>query len=119
MPRSFTHALALAAALALTSQAQADAPCTPIKFAAGHSRTIIHGMAPAGDVTCYSIATGAGEQATLKILKGANTVFSIDGVIDAQDSYSFKTEKKTYHILVGQLMRSDTPEAFDLDVAVK
>jgi hypothetical protein len=120
MSKLLRQTLTLAAvALAVARPAMADAPCTPIHFAAGQFSAIVHGMAPASNVACYSMDTGNGQQATLKIVKGANTVFTIDGVIDAQDSYSFKTDKKTYIILIGQLMRSETPEAFDLDVMVK
>jgi hypothetical protein len=120
MSKLLRQTLTLAAiAVAFAPPAIAEAPCTPIHFAAGQFSATVNGMAPATDVVCYSMATGSGQQATLKIVKGANTVFTIDGVIDAQDSYSFKTDKKTYRILIGQLMRSDTPEAFDLGVTIK
>ena len=97
----------------------ASAPCQPIRFEAGHASTTLRGMAPVEAVACYSMATGRGQTATLKVTAGGNTVFTIDGLIDAQDDYSFTTAHKTYRILVGQLMRAVSPEAFVLTVTVK
>lgn len=46
-------------------------------------------------------------------------MFSIVDVVDAQDQYSFTTEKKTYRILVSQLMRAVDNEPFTLRVSVR
>jgi hypothetical protein len=50
---------------------------------------------------------------------GRNVIFVIEGVIDAQVSHQFKTKKQTYKIMVGQLMRSVTPQRFTLEVSVR
>ena len=116
-----TATLLVAVALAASVHAKhglADG-CKPIHFAAGERSTTVKGSAPAEGVVCYSIGTGADQTATLKVTSGDNTVFTIDGLVDAQDSYTFKTERKTYKVLVGQLMRSASAEKFSLDVVVK
>ena len=112
------RAVCLLGLLALPGLAR-GAPCTPIRFAKGHSSAVITGKAPVDDVVCYTLATGAGQHARLKILTGANTVFSIDGLVDAQDNYSFTTAHKSYEITVGQLNRATEAEAFSLEVGVK
>ena len=117
---AFTR-MALSAAILLTLPlaATAKTACKPIQFAHGASSTTIHGTAPAEDTVCFTLATAKGQTATLKVAAGANTIFGIDGLVDAQDSYHFTTEHKTYEIDVGQLERSVTPEAFAIDVSVK
>ena len=92
-------ASALALAVLLTATAHAE-QCETIRFKRGESSGIVRGMAPANDVVCYQMSTGAGQKASLAI-EGNNCIFSIDGVVDAQDRYSFTTEKKTYRIRVG------------------
>ncbi len=44
--------------------------------------------------------------------------FSIDGVVDDRDAFSFSTEVKTYKFEVFQTLRSP-PAPFALDVTVK
>lgn len=111
--------LCLSASAALTiSGATADESCTPIQFERGHDAATITGKAPADGQLCYRLATGAGQQATVTI-DGQNMMFSIVDVVDAQDHYRFTTEKKTYRILVSQLLRAVTEEAFTLKVSVR
>ena len=112
-------AMTAAIMLALPLAALAKPACKPIQFAHGASSTTIHGTAPAEDTVCFTLATGKGQTANLKVTSGTNTVFGIDGLVDAQDSYHFTTEHKTYEIDVGQLERSVTPEAFAIDVSVQ
>ncbi len=111
--------LAAAFLLAWAPAALAKPACKPIQFAHGASSATIHGTAPADDTVCYTLATGKGQTADLKVTSGSNTVFGIDGLVDAQESYHFTTERKTYEIDVGQLERSVTPEAFAIDVSVR
>jgi len=112
-------ALLTAVALCGAPMARAADACKPIRFEPGHNSMTLRGSAPANDVVCYEMKTGPGQTATLKVVSGDNTIFSIDGMVDAQDSYSFKTEKRTYRVHVGQLMRAEAPEAFAIDVSVK
>ncbi len=111
----------LASALALmvlfTTTAHAE-KCETIHFKRGESAGTVHGMALPDNVVCYEMSTGDSQMASLAIT-GNNCIFSIDGVVDAQDRYSFTTEKKTYKIRVGQLMRSITPEPFTLTISLR
>jgi hypothetical protein len=92
--------------------------CETIRFQRGESSGSVHGVAPPDDVVCYQMTTGAGQTATLEI-QGRNVMFSIDGVVDGQDRYSFTTEKKTYRVHVGQLMRAVQGEPFTLSVSIE
>ena len=93
--------------------------CETIRFKRGESSGTVNGMAPADDVRCYLMSTGQGQTATLLVTTGKNTVFSIDGLIDAQNNYTFKTERKTYKIVVGQLFRAIAGEPFTLFVSIE
>jgi hypothetical protein len=108
----------LALGVVLVTGAVNAQSCEPIHFKRGSYSGTVEGVAPAEDVVCYELATGAGQRATVKVT-GKNVIFSIGGVIDAQDEYSFTTKKQTYRIIVGQLMRSITKEPFTLTVSVR
>lgn len=116
--RTFRSAAFLALCALLFAAAAQAQRCEPIRFQRGHDSGTVRGVAPPDDVVCYELATGAGQKANVKVT-GQNVMFSIDGVIDGQDKYSFTTEKKTYRILVGQLMRAVSGAPFSLAVSVK
>ena len=109
--------LALTASIFAVATAYAE-NCETIRFQPGHSEGTVQGIAPPDDMVCYEMTTGASQTAILEIT-GKNVFFSIEGIIDAQDKYSFTTEKRTYRILVGQLMRSVTNQSFVLAVSIK
>lgn len=92
--------------------------CIPVVFSPGANGTEVTGTAPPNDVLCYALRTNAGQTASIAVTQGNNIIFSIADLIDAQDRYSFRTEAKTYRILVGQLMRSATNEPFRIRVSV-
>jgi len=100
------------------TQPAAAQSCTEIRFARGASSADITGAAPADGVLCYSFATGAGQQARVRVLEGRNTAFSIEGLADARDDLDFRTEAKTYRMRVFQLMRSARDEPFRIRVSV-
>jgi hypothetical protein len=112
-----------AAAIILIVSGGADAwaagDCKPIRFETNSFSTILRGEAPPEDVVCYTLATGRGQRAALKVIAGRNTIFSIEGLVDSRDVYDFTTEQKTYRIRVGQLMRAVAPEAFAISVFVR
>jgi hypothetical protein len=110
--------IAVPVLLGLGAATQAHAACTPIKFAAGTTGADVEGVAPPEDVLCYSLETGNGQTATVRVAQGRNIIFSILDMVDAQDNYTFTTEAKTYEIIVGQLMRSVTDEPFTLEISV-
>lgn len=109
----------LAASVVMMGAGTAHAEsCTAIQFERGHDAATVTGSAPPDGQRCYTLATGAGQRASLTV-DGHNMMFSIVDVVDAQDQYSFTTEKKTYTILVGQLMRAVADEPFTLMVSVR
>ncbi|MEM9104240.1 MAG: hypothetical protein AAGC96_01185 [Pseudomonadota bacterium] len=117
------HCLAIVAVLisinlSMATGLHAQENCKPVRFAAGASSAEVNGDAPPEDVLCFSLETGNGQTATVRVTRGNNIVFSILGVVDAQDSFIFTTEAKTYEIIVGQLMRSVTDQPFTLQISV-
>jgi hypothetical protein len=94
--------------------------CMAIHFATGRSSATVRGSVGSTDepFPCYTLATGKGQTATLKFTKtNGNMAFTIYGLVDDQDGYSFKTEAKTYKFIVFQTLRS-TPDPFALQVSV-
>ena len=95
--------------------------CTPIHFAKGESFAVVRGSVGSDDPvpSCYTLATGKGQTATFKFTKtNGNMAFSIYGLVDDRDGYSFKTEAKTYKFIVFQNLRA-TPDPFALMVSVQ
>ena len=92
----------------------------PIHFARGQSFATVRGAVGSDEpFPCYTLDTGKGQTATLKFTKtNGNMAFSIYGLVDDRDSYSFKTEAKTYKFVVFQNMRA-TPDPFALMVSVR
>jgi len=111
----FTLAFTLSMLAVTTAWAE---DCETIRFQRGHSSAAIEGVAPPDSALCYQITTAAGQTVDIAI-SGVNMMFSIAGVIEVQDKYRFTTEKKTYQIYVGQLMRSVTDESFTLNIAIE
>ena len=107
-----------AVGMGLTLTASAESHCVAIRFARGTSSAMIEGVAPVDDTVCYTLAAGDSQTATIRMEKGRNTVFSIDGLVDAQDRYRFPTKRKVYTIVVGQLERTTMAEAFRMSVSV-
>jgi hypothetical protein len=92
--------------------------CETIRFQRGHSSGTVQGVAPPEGFVCYEMTTGAAQTANLRV-EGTNVIFVIDGVVDARDRHSFVTERKTYRVRVGQLMRSVQGVPFTLFVSIE
>lgn len=60
----------------------------------------------------------AGQTARLRIT-GNNIIISVLGVGDARDSWTFTTKAQTYEFVVGQLMRSVSPERYTVALSVR
>lgn len=103
----------------LAFSANAATDCTEIRFAAGTSAVEISGEAPANDVACYTMRTGAGQQARIQVLEGNNTIVTVIGLAEARQDIAFVTEAKEYRLLVGQLMRALQPQAFRMRISVE
>lgn len=110
--------LALGAILVAAPSAYAQESCPPIKFSPGTSQTTISGKAPADGVVCYTLTTGGGQKAVVRLLGTRNSMVAVQGVGDGQTEFAFTTKRGTYRIEVGQLMRSNDPEPFKLFVSV-
>jgi len=100
--------------------AQEPTNCTPIHFARGQSFTTLNGSVGSDEpFPCYTFATGKGQTATFKFTKtNGNMAFTIYDLVDDRDSYSFRTEAKTYKFIVFQTLRAP-PSPFSLMVSVK
>ncbi|HTI03514.1 MAG TPA: hypothetical protein VL752_21425 [Acidisoma sp.] len=113
----------LAAILLLGASAargQEPANCTPIHFARGHSSATVSGSVGSDEpFPCYTLATGKGQTAIFRFARtNRNMAFSIYGVVDDRDSYSFKTAAGTYKFIVFQTLRAP-PAPFALRVSVR
>src|SRR5208337_338698 len=114
---TITAVLILGASAAL---AQEPMNCTPIRFAQSQSSATVRGSVGSDEpFPCYMRATGKGQTATFKFARTkGNMAFTIYGLADDRDSYSFKTEAKTYKFIVFQTLRA-APASFALSVSVK
>lgn len=120
----FLHSLTFAFATVIFSSfgspAWADAPCKTIQFKAGASSTKISGSVDPDATVCFRFSAGKGQSVRIAIQsKDRNTIFSVPDLVDAHDTYEFKSQKKTYEIVVGQLMKSATADSFQLTLSIK
>jgi hypothetical protein len=103
--------------IAAPAQAIAQNNCTPVTFERGRSSATLRGTAPPEDIVCYTFAAGAGKTAHLSV-SGRNMIVSVIGVGDARESWTFKTTAQTYKFVVGQMMRSVTPEPYSVTLSL-
>jgi len=116
--------LALAATLStggsLYSSAWAKAPCEVIRVNAETASATISGSVDPDATACFNFAADSGQTIRIAIQsKDGNTIFSVVGFADARDIYEFKSQKKTYEIIVGQLMKSATADTYQLTLSIK
>jgi hypothetical protein len=107
-----------------TATAQAPPPnCTPIQFPTGQTSATVRGIASNdGPTACYTLSTRAGQTASLSIVQQSakdDTAFNIDGVVENQDKYTFKTQAKTYKIDVYLTFARQPPRPFTMRVSVR
>lgn len=95
--------------------------CTAIKFQRGKSSAVVSGTAYSDSMTCFTLETGAGQAATIKIVSsgGEDTAFNIGGVVDNQAAYSFKTSAGVYQIDVYRTFAREAPVPFKMSVEVR
>ena len=114
--------LAVALTAAFSTAAHAQDHCTPIQFARGASSATVKGTARSDEpFACFTLATGKGQTVTLKLVEGPkdDAAFTIPGVVDDHDAYTFKTDAKTYTIIVFRTFAREADEPFTLQVSVK
>jgi hypothetical protein len=117
-----TGILTISLVVAFVATAHAQANCIPIQLSAGASSVTVKGTAKSDEpFACFTLATGRGQTATLKLIHGPkdDVAFSIPGVVDDHDSHSFKTDAKTYTINVFRTMGREPDEPFTMQVSVK
>jgi hypothetical protein len=101
--------------------AHAQQKCTPIHLTQEQSSSIVKGVAANDPLACYSLTARSGQTVTLSIVKQSSkddTAFTIPGVVDNQDKYTFKTEAKTYQIFVYLTFARQPPRPFSMQVTV-
>ena len=117
-PASTRIASLLAAGFVATLISPAAAQtCTPVRFEPGQSTATLRGSVPAEDSVCYTFGAKPGQTATLNV-SGRNIIASVIGVGDARTSWSFKTKAQNQFI-IGQMMRSVTPENFTAILSIR
>jgi hypothetical protein len=122
MNRDFVIAATLLLSLLVSPVARAQQTCVPIHFAQGQSSATVQGIARNEEpFACYTLATRRGQTATLSIAKRSpkdDTAFTIPGVVDNRDQYTFKTEDKAYKIMVYLTFARQPPRPFLMQVTV-
>jgi len=119
MRNKVTCALAFALAIVaghLIDRSRAEESCIPIQFGDEKDTIVISGSVSPRETRCYRLDTVQGEKVTVKVLRAKNVVFSIEDVVDAQDTFTFTAENISYRVIVGQLLRSTRPQAFQISV---
>lgn len=109
-------ALLLDATAARTVQAAPS--CQVVRFERGQNGTEIAGMAPPRDTLCYTLTTAPNRTANLRLAASPNIVLDIPGVAEDQREVTFRTERRTYQIRVGQLARGAYAEPFRLSISL-
>lgn len=109
--------ISIAILMLVVTVAQAE-NCELIKFSNDQSTTIVESVISPDEILCYEIETVIGKKVAIEI-EGANVMFSIENVVDAQEEYQFIAEKDTHRIIVSQLMQSVVEEPFTLIISIK
>ena len=80
---------------------------------------VITGIAPWDDVLCFDLDVREGQQVTMRVVEGDNTIFSVYGVQDAMDELTFSVPSFKAQFRVSQLMRTAGPQPFRLEINVR
>lgn len=102
----------------LAGPAAAQEKCRLISFPAGQDTLELSGTAPPEEVNCFAVAGLSDHGVSVVVSEGVNVSFSIEGLVDARDRYRFRATHETYHIVIGQLMRSTEPEPFRIIITL-
>ena len=101
------------------TQHDPSCPVTDVRFPKGTSGTIASGMASWDDILCFDQGARAGQQVTMRVLEGSNTIFSVYGTTDARNDVSLVAPSSQVQFLVSQLLRAPGPERFRLQIDVQ
>jgi len=119
MRNKVTCALAFALAIVaghLIDRSRGEESCIPIQFGDKKDTIVVSDSVSPRETRCYRLDTVEGDKVTVKVVHGKNVVFSIEGVVEAQDTFTFTAENMSYRVIVGQLLRSTRPQAFQISV---
>jgi hypothetical protein len=97
-------------------QGSAAADCDTVDFRSGATSVTLEGNAPADGVACIDLPAEAGQAISLRLAGEDDILFSIEGVVDGQNTYSFMAESRSYNIVVFQLTRAAQAEPFSLAI---
>lgn len=119
MPFPVTKVIAALFAFGLCAGAASAQGCHEIRFDRGASSGEVSGRVTDNQPLCFTFGSGAGQTARIQLLGSRNTCFSIIGVADCRDDYSFTTQRRPYQINVSQLMRAGRYEDFTLRLSIQ
>jgi len=111
----------IAAAALLAAAGATEAPaqgCIEIRFQPGAVSGEVSGRVTDGAPLCFTFGSGAGQTARLQLFGSENVCFSVAGVVDCQDDFSFRTAPTTYRVDVVQLFYAPTWEQFALRLTI-
>ncbi|MBY6005913.1 hypothetical protein KUV62_18480 [Salipiger bermudensis] len=111
--------IALALWLCAVAGSATAQSCPEIRFARGASSGEVSGRVTDNAPLCFVFGTGAGQTARLQLLGSDNTCFTIPGVTDCQQDFSFRTSAGTYRVNVFQLFRAPAYEQFALRLSIR
>lgn len=94
--------------------ARAGENCAPATLRNGTA--VLEGMAPADDTLCFRLSVAKGQTIQVNVVQGDNTIFSIEGLVDAEDHYTLTATQPAYDIHVGQMMRAAGAQPFRIAV---
>jgi len=95
--------------------------CMPMRLSGNEASATVSGTAEWGPpFPCYTFGGRAGQTATLKFTKAKdiNTAFTVPGVVDNQNRYSFKMKSIQYRVEIYQTLRA-APAPFTFSVSFK
>ncbi len=92
--------------------------CKEIRFASGKSSAVVSGRVIEASPMCLTFSTGAGQTARLDQSGSDNACFTIEGVVDCQESYSFRTDQQTYRFRIFQLFPRSESEVVSLRLSI-
>lgn len=106
------------ALLALSAQGAFAQSCSEIRFSPGTSSGEVSGEVSSERPACFLFGSGAGQTARLRLSGSENTCFTLPGVVDCRDDFSFRTERRTYQVNVFQLFEAPGTEAYSLRLSI-
>lgn len=106
--RRLALVLTLAAPAAEAASGDARQGCHPIALDPGATAREVAGVASPRGAACFAIEVAVGQRARIQILEG-EAVFSVEGLVEAQEDYAFVAQTAAYRLRVGARRAPDAP----------